>query len=310
MTDSVGTYRYRAFGLEIESPLPLPELYPSDDLSPPDVLFKFGHVTPHPDGNIKRERIVSIEPSGPHYYWRDIVNIHVENGSSVIIDPLENASEIGILAPLVGVVMGAILHARKIFALHASCVELNGKAMAFLGDKGDGKSTITASLISKGCRLISDDILAFDMKELALGRPVVIPSYPQLKIATALTDVFELSQDSIFPLDHVGAKVAYRRPDLFGIDPAPLAQINFLSFGAALMQHPISGRNALLALLRHSYSARALSHAGNTKADFQSALKLQSCENMYVLTRPRDLSQLSAVADHVISSLDARPSLI
>lgn len=54
-------------------------------------------------------------------------------------------------------VLPAIMDKRGHTVVHASCVEIDGAAVLFLGDSGRGKSTLAASLARAGHRLLSDD---------------------------------------------------------------------------------------------------------------------------------------------------------
>jgi hypothetical protein len=47
--------------------------------------------------------------------------------------------------------------------LHASAVEMAGRAVAFLGGSGVGKTTLAARIVARGARLVTDDVLAVDV---------------------------------------------------------------------------------------------------------------------------------------------------
>jgi hypothetical protein len=61
-----------------------------------------------------------------------------------------------------GAVIAALLMLRGHAVLHASCVEYDGVATAFVGDSGAGKSTVAAMLCASGARLVTDDVLRVD----------------------------------------------------------------------------------------------------------------------------------------------------
>ncbi|MGC4024061.1 MAG: hypothetical protein QM744_02135 [Mesorhizobium sp.] len=50
-----------------------------------------------------------------------------------------------------------------------------------MADKGTGKSTTAATLVSKGHALLSDDLVAIEFD--GAGQPFIIPSFPRLKLA-------------------------------------------------------------------------------------------------------------------------------
>ena len=71
--------------------------------------------------------------------------------------------------------MAVLLALRGDYALHASTVELKGRALAFVGGPGAGKSTMAALMCSEGARLLTDDLLRTDF---STGQPVAtwVPS--------------------------------------------------------------------------------------------------------------------------------------
>jgi len=69
-------------------------------------------------------------------------------------------------------------------ALHATVLEKNGRAMAFIGPSGEGKSTLAAYLLKNdpSIRLLSDDLLYTERNK---GQVRVVPSanVPRLKLS-------------------------------------------------------------------------------------------------------------------------------
>lgn len=66
------------------------------------------------------------------------------------------------------------------FCLHASAVGFDGRAVAFLGASGTGKSTLAALLHARGLApLVADDILPLG------AAATVFPRFPQLKLSSA-----------------------------------------------------------------------------------------------------------------------------
>ena len=67
----------------------------------------------------------------------------------------------------------------SLLVLHASAVEIDGEAVAFVGPAGAGKSTMAAKLCKQGNALISDDVLVVSFES---GQPFVVPSFPSIRL--------------------------------------------------------------------------------------------------------------------------------
>jgi hypothetical protein len=58
-----------------------------------------------------------------------------------------------------GAVLATLLSLKGACVLHASAVEIGGKAVALVGPSGAGKSTLAAFCCAAGARLLTDDLL-------------------------------------------------------------------------------------------------------------------------------------------------------
>jgi hypothetical protein len=97
-------------------------------------------------------------------------------------------------------VIPRILGQQGKLVLHASAVILpNGKAIAFLGNSGWGKSTIASSFYDKGASLITDDCLLIEPNN---GIIVGIPNYYGLRL-------FNDSAKAIFPSEKKFSRMAH-----------------------------------------------------------------------------------------------------
>jgi len=66
-------------------------------------------------------------------------------------------------------------HSNQYLILHAACIEKNGRVAILPGPPGAGKSTLCATLVNNGWRLLSDELSLIDIfsgKMYGLARPV------------------------------------------------------------------------------------------------------------------------------------------
>lgn len=87
---------------------------------------------------------------------------------------------------LVGQVLpfAALLQGLEVF--HASAVEIDGVAVALLGDTGLGKSTLALNLHLGGAGFLTDDVIAVERSDSGI---VVYPGIPTTKIRQAARDL-------------------------------------------------------------------------------------------------------------------------
>jgi len=78
---------------------------------------------------------------------------------------------------LLGPVLGFVLRKRRVTSLHASAVEINGRAVAFSGDAGFGKSTTAAALALRGIPVLAEDIVPLKENN---GKFLAVPGYPRV----------------------------------------------------------------------------------------------------------------------------------
>lgn len=92
---------------------------------------------------------------------------------------------------LLGPILGLVLRLRGRTCLHASAVEIDGRAVAFAGEMGAGKSTTAAIFAQNGHAVLTDDIVALENRNSCLS---VLPGYPYLNL---LPDSMSLFSDAV-----------------------------------------------------------------------------------------------------------------
>src|SRR5262245_40200779 len=140
-------FSYSAYGLGIQSEISLPELPPARGNS--DVWIRFG--TAKWPGLTQAGKPYSFFLDGTDIYlsWHDAGVFLVRGGQEIIVDPLPGVNEAVIRLFLTGA-LAMILHQRGVLVIHASVVAISGQsAVAFLGERGWGKSTMAAALHSQ-----------------------------------------------------------------------------------------------------------------------------------------------------------------
>jgi hypothetical protein len=166
---------YRLFGLDLRSEIDLAGLAPATESDAPDVEIGFGPIAAgeDPPG-------YSATPEGTLLCVAKVGRYLISEGRRILIDPAPGASERNLRLFLLGSAIGALLHQRGLLPLHANAIDLGGRAVAFSGHSGAGKSTIAAWFHDRSYPILADDVcvIGFD----GAGRALAFPGIPRLRL--------------------------------------------------------------------------------------------------------------------------------
>ncbi|MBT2758429.1 aldolase [Mesobacillus foraminis] len=171
---------YKAFGLSIKSEIPLDEL-PQIENNNIDIEVKIEELSKIWSEFSDSYNAFVVNENLVMFQVPDIATFAIKEGKTIIVSPLEMYDEDVVRLYLLGTCMGAILMQRNIYPLHGSCIEINGKAYAIVGESGAGKSTLASAFLNEGYKLLSDDVIAITLSTEE-NLPYVIPAYPQQKL--------------------------------------------------------------------------------------------------------------------------------
>lgn len=248
-TDHPRPYRYRLFGLQIDSDLQLPELLEGDRDVPPDVTVELG---PIPVAGEFEDGLHPVD-GGSLLVIDDVARYFVEEGNRLVVDPVAGVSERNIRLYLLGSVAGLLAHKRGFLPLHANAIEIEGKIVAFMGESGAGKSTLAAWFTGHGFALLADDIAVVDFAGEA---PHVLPGLARLRLWDAVIEA--TGRDPVdFALSFEGDP-SYGKRDVMvntaaaAVEPRKLGLLVELTREGPLFE-PLLGARAAEAVISHTY---------------------------------------------------------
>jgi hypothetical protein len=156
---------------------------------------------------------------------------------------------------LLGPVLGFVLRLRGTTCLHASAVALADRAIALVGPAGAGKSTIAAAFCRAGHRVMADDVVPLSISHGAVRAEA---AYAQLRLWPDMVSLLFGTPDALPRLTPTWDKRALdlAAAGCFEPQPLPLAAIYLLEEprpGAGVEIHEVARREAMLALLTHTY---------------------------------------------------------
>ncbi|WP_137929183.1 phosphoenolpyruvate carboxykinase (ATP) [Mesorhizobium comanense] len=269
---------YRAYGLTIASDVTLPELEPAAP-AVADIVIALGPID-MPKPSPETATVFRFEPDRQYLAWHAVGAFLISGGCRIDVAPAPGVDDALLAFPLLGPVMALLLHRRGLLVLHASAVAIAGQGAIFLGDKGAGKSTTASALIRAGHDLLTDDVVAIDLANP--HEPVIVPGFPQIKLAADAAAAIPLGQARVRPQVHPAIeKLQHRLQCAFSQSKVPVARIYVLERGEKARTTRLPGIAALPTIIRFSYVTRFGREA--LSGDFAAA----------------HLRQCSGIANHV-----------
>ena len=208
---------------------------------------------------------------------------------------------------IVGNIMAIVLYQRGLLALHASVVEINHGAIAFLGVSGRGKSTTAAAFHAKGYTITNDDVAPVTLSQKP---PTITPGFPQFKMCRKIADYLGYDYESLNFLCPGLNKRGYRQTQDISQIPLPIHHLYVLADDIELGIELIPPQQAVIELSRYAHP-ETLYYSKDPAHFLQCAALAQTCK-IYRLKRPRDLSSLpklvELVEQHLSHNLAAIPA--
>jgi len=291
---STDVHKYEAFGLTISAPFACPELVPSD--GQPDVHIRHGAV---PDGLVDPvARGVRFQATRDRFWLKvdGVAKLLVVGGREITIDRELDSTDDDVRVFLFGSAFGALLHQRGLLPFHASAIEVNGSAVAFLGPSGVGKSTLAAALARRGYRVMADDVAAISVEA---SRVLLVPGYPQLKV---WADAVEKLGEDKSALRQVRANLEkYGIPlqEQYCRERTPLGRIYVLESknNGSLELTEIRGTEKLTALVGNTYRLHFLGSGAGRAPNFEQCAAVAARTVVMRLRRPTRPFLLEDLAD-------------
>ncbi|MBI4322785.1 MAG: hypothetical protein HY596_00750 [Candidatus Omnitrophica bacterium] len=301
---------YQAYGMRIRSALPLPcEAEASAD--PPDIDMQHGapgrvrgaqaHGTP------RRSWFHRIrEADGAEYLrWSGLYECLVSaDGRRIRGRSLNGSATESFQTFFASQALSFALVKLGVEPLHATTVIVDGGAVAFLGECGQGKSTLGASFLQAGFPLLTDDLLV--LKPGAGARDLAYPGLPRIKLFPAIARTL-LGAAHGRPLNPLTNKVVIRlSSDRRSCRrPVPIRACYCLASRATTQRiriRRLAPRAACLALIAHTFNPVSL-EPERLARQFAWAARLAARVPVKSVAYPRNLRRLPAVRQTILQDL-------
>ncbi len=189
--------------------------------------------------------------------------------------------------------------------LHATVLAVEGRAIAFLGESGFGKSSMAACFLQAGHRILTDDLL---ITQESGADFLAYPGPPRVKLFPNMARRFLGGLNGAVPMNNATTKqILPLEPDRINARPIPLAAIYAIVSPDEVKRRsqpvaiePLSPREAFLTLVRGTFNAR-LVRPERLERQFHAAARLSEAVPVRRLAYPRIMRRLPEVRDAVIA---------
>jgi hypothetical protein len=228
--------------------------------------------------------------------WQGIGALRVREGKEiqVSLSSPEFDDVIGYL--VVGSGLGIALHQRQILTLHASAVQLQDGAIAFVGSKKMGKSTTAAAFAARGYATVCDDVLAVRTNN---GGFSVSPGEQISKLWPSAVPVTRRSQSGPLPRLHDHTSKRVLRIENPCSENQPLRAIYLLDYledeGCEHRIERLKIADAYFALTANMYALQFLGNEGVGDWHVRSLAQLVQAVPVRRLRRSPDLDRIGEV---------------
>lgn len=289
--------RYDLFDFILESDLELPEVpeYNKSNSPKSDIVYlrlsKTLNALENPDIS-EGGGMLQVSKGQFLYKIHNTVTYYIERGQTICIDIIDKSRIAEIRSYFFSTVMAGLLYQRGFILLHASAVQKDGHVSAFVGKSGYGKSTLATFMLSKGFRLVTDDILA--LKYSVSNEIMVCASYPFTKLWDQSLKVSDSKSDmQIEPLKNFKEEKKYivkmKSSKLFTSGYFTLSELVFLSIDSDKNSYSIqrlTPKVSIEYLLKASFRFRLALGLQSQESHFKFICSLIKHIKIYETKRP------------------------
>lgn len=312
------SYSYTICDLSIHSDIPLPELSKVNGTREPDYTFMAHTPGNPPSCNWLHQYTQSSgqpwlslagESSNYHLNFSELAHFHVNKSAKAIqCYPMSGIPLTTITHLFLDIVIPLVLSQQVGLVLHGGAVLISGQMVAFLGETGQGKSTIVASLGQKGFPVVTDDCLVVEEKEAQFfGNPL----YPSLRLwPEAISALFGNTPELPRVPHYSDKKRLEMNEDLIRFSPEAktLHRIYILTRHPETENRhnitidPLFPRDAFMEIIKHPYRLEIGIHERLQK-EFDVIGQVVDSIDVRSMSYPRDYALLPKVCEAILTDL-------
>ena len=296
-------HRYRAYGLAIDSALPLPELFAEDAAeNDADIAITLGTVPEA--GPDTAQRIGPFVWATPEQFWLCIPGIarfRIAAGQKIVIDRDQAGDMDGIRAFLLGTALGVLLAQRRHLMLHGNAIRVGEGCVVCVGPSGMGKSTLAAGFHRRGFPLLTDDLVMVD------DHRCVTPGLPRIKLWADTTQALAIDTAPLRRIRPKLEKFSYPVPAGFADTVMPVHAVYTLAItnGDIVTIEPLAGFAKFNEVRSNIYRPQFVEAMGQRSLYLSLCARLAADIRVARIARPARGFTVDRVIDTILDDLRA-----
>ncbi|WP_408896821.1 hypothetical protein ACJ5H2_18060 [Nocardioides sp. R1-1] len=289
---------YTAYGLLVDSELPLPELGQVRTPGRADVVVRRGAVEPPSATAVRLPRGLWADGDRIGIDVPGVARYVCERGTRITVEPVDGAAADAVRLFLLGSALGAVLTQRGLLVLHGNAFVVGDSCAVVLGRSGAGKSTLAAEMHRRGHVVLSDDVVPVDDAGRAL------PGWPRIKLWQDALDRLGLPSTGLRRVDDAFAKFHVPLERAAELAPVPVRWVYVLDrYDGPLRVVPVTGAAVFTSLHEHSYRNEIL--VGDLRSTHLArSAALARTARLSRIDRPRGIDSVAASADAILADID------
>ena len=293
-------FKYIMSDLKVLSEFEFLVAQPSGFNGDPDVTITFHDDIGRPETPVYADLLLEARPQDLWFMGTSELSFRVLNGTDIKIERTPNVTDQDINLYLVGSAFGVICLQRGLMPMHCSAIEHQGKAIAFTGSSGVGKSTLSAALSQEGYGHVCDDVLVVNFD----NSPITVAAMPKgLKLwdhaakALEIQCGYRVSSNPEFTKSYVAPREASKSSTLNFDTLYVLDEEDADAFSIT----ELKGADKFSEIRRAIYREEWLDYICDKGDTFAQVVALSKEIKLYSFKRPKDLGKIRESATCLIS---------
>jgi hypothetical protein len=316
ITESPGlVHTYGVYGITLRSQirLSLPE-YPDAGLAEIDLQVRGHDYFSEAIGDAQLEwsrfstyQYTHLENGDSYVRWGGVGEFLVSaDGRLITCGRMNESHEESFQVYLLGHALSFALVRSGFEPFHATCIVVDGKAVAFLGDSGFGKSSLAAYFLNAGDLLLTDDLLLLQERPEGF---LAFPGPPRIKLRPDMARKILGTVDGGIPMNSHTPKLILRlNPEQISDAPVMLRAIYELSPPHDMKDvqkvefESMTSRQAFVELSCNTFNYVILD-GDRSRRQFTETARIVNVVPVKRLLHPRSLESLPLVRQAILEDL-------